>query len=195
MQGLLGPTDWLIRGKAPRQWRMPHRFPPHNASCAPMGDEKREAHYTSCAALRQRPYRDENTGSLPNSAVKHHRARLVLGWGTAWESLGVLLAFCPFCLFYKAARLRCHLAQRWGAGHAGAGNGGPPASREAQWQVLARFTAPWGQLLVGQRRARPAKSARLPPRWVVGFPLCLWLNDRRNGGTSHISLRRGGSSR
>ena len=44
--------------------------------------------------LRQRPYRVENTGSLPNSAVKQRRARLVLGWGTAWESLGVLLAFC-----------------------------------------------------------------------------------------------------
>ena len=43
--------------------------------------------------FRQRPYRVEYTGSLPNSAVKRRRARLVLGWGTAWESLGVLLAF------------------------------------------------------------------------------------------------------
>ena len=45
------------------------------------------------ALFRQRPYRVEYAGSLPNSAVKRRRARLVLGWGTAWESLGVLLAF------------------------------------------------------------------------------------------------------
>ena len=44
--------------------------------------------------FRQRPYRVEYTGSLPNSEVKRHRARLVLGWGTAWEDLRVLLAFC-----------------------------------------------------------------------------------------------------
>ena len=50
--------------------------------------------------IRQRPYRVENTGSLPNSAVKQRRARLVLGWGTACESLGVLLSFfCFFCFF------------------------------------------------------------------------------------------------
>ena len=35
----------------------------------------------------------ENTGSLLTSEVKRHRARLVLGWGTAWEDLGVLSAF------------------------------------------------------------------------------------------------------
>ena len=43
---------------------------------------------------RQRPYRVECTGSLPNSEVKRRRARLVLGWGTAREDLRVLLAFC-----------------------------------------------------------------------------------------------------
>ena len=43
--------------------------------------------------LRQRPYRVECTGSLPNSEVKRRRARLVLGWGTAREDLRVLLAF------------------------------------------------------------------------------------------------------
>ena len=42
--------------------------------------------------FRQRPYRVEYTGSLPNSAVKRRRARLVLGWGTAWEDLRVLPA-------------------------------------------------------------------------------------------------------
>ena len=42
---------------------------------------------------RQRPYRVECTGSLPNSEVKRRRARLVLGWGTAREDLRVPLAF------------------------------------------------------------------------------------------------------
>ena len=36
----------------------------------------------------------ENTGSLLTSQVKRHKARLVLGWGTAWEDLRVLSAFC-----------------------------------------------------------------------------------------------------
>ena len=35
----------------------------------------------------------ENTGSLLTSEVKRYRARLVLGWGTAWEDLRVLSAF------------------------------------------------------------------------------------------------------
>ena len=39
-----------------------------------------------------RPYHVECTGSLPTSEVKRHRARLVLGWGTAWEELRVLPA-------------------------------------------------------------------------------------------------------
>ena len=42
---------------------------------------------------RWRPYRVECTGSLPTSEVKRRRARLVLGWGTAWEDLRVLSAF------------------------------------------------------------------------------------------------------
>ena len=44
--------------------------------------------------LRWRPYRVEYTGSLLTSEVKPHRARLVLGWGTAREHLRVLPAFC-----------------------------------------------------------------------------------------------------
>ena len=35
----------------------------------------------------------ENTGSLLTSEVKRHRARLVLGWGTAWADLWVLSDF------------------------------------------------------------------------------------------------------
>ena len=45
---------------------------------------------------RWRPYRVEYTGSLLTSEVKRHRARLVLGWGTAWEDLRVLSAFLTF---------------------------------------------------------------------------------------------------
>ena len=40
-----------------------------------------------------RPYHVECTGSLLTSEVKRHRARLVLGWGTAREDLRVLSAF------------------------------------------------------------------------------------------------------
>ena len=34
-----------------------------------------------------RPYHDEYTRSRLITEVKHHRARIVLGWGTAWEHL------------------------------------------------------------------------------------------------------------
>ena len=37
--------------------------------------------------VRSRPYHDEYTRSRPITAVKHRRARIVLGWGTAWEHL------------------------------------------------------------------------------------------------------------
>ena len=49
--------------------------------------------------FRQRPYYVEYTRSHLNSEVKQRKARLVLGWGTAWELLWVLLAFyiCAFC--------------------------------------------------------------------------------------------------
>ena len=33
-----------------------------------------------------RPYHVEHTGSRPITEVKQRRARLVLGWVTAWES-------------------------------------------------------------------------------------------------------------
>ena len=46
----------------------------------------------------QRPYCVEYTRSHPNSEVKQRKARSVLGWGTAWEVLRVLLAFCFFGL-------------------------------------------------------------------------------------------------
>ena len=37
------------------------------------------------ADFRLRPYHVENTGSRPITEVKQRRARLVLGWVTAWE--------------------------------------------------------------------------------------------------------------
>ena len=73
--------------------------------------------YLSTDACRRRPYRVECTGSLPTSEVKRRRARLVLGWGTAWEHLRVLSAFViicvglvvPFLLLVLLALLLCVL--------------------------------------------------------------------------------------
>ena len=51
-------------------------------------------HWPFCdQSFRQRPYCVEYTRSHPNSEVKLRKARSVLGWGTAWEALRVLLAF------------------------------------------------------------------------------------------------------
>ena len=50
-----------------------------------------------------RPYQVECTGSLSTSEVKRLRARLVLGWGTAWEDLRVLSAFCQVFETYRNA--------------------------------------------------------------------------------------------
>ena len=36
-------------------------------------------------SYRLRPYHVESTGSRPITEVKQRRARLVLGWVTAWE--------------------------------------------------------------------------------------------------------------
>ena len=54
--------------------------------------------------LRRRPYRVECTRSLSTSEVKQHRARLVLGWGTAWEDLRVLSAFLLLQAFEFCSR-------------------------------------------------------------------------------------------
>ena len=50
----------------------------------------------SATYFRQRPYSVEHTRSHLNSEVKQPKARSVLGWGTAWEVLRVLLAFYQF---------------------------------------------------------------------------------------------------
>ena len=69
---------------------------------------------------RRRPYRVEYTGSLSTSEVKQHRARLVLGWGTAWEDLWVLSAFHIPCATFATKsfienRLACSAAFRGSA--------------------------------------------------------------------------------
>ena len=45
---------------------------------------------------RQRPYHVESTGSRPITEVKQRRARLVLGWVTAWEHRVLLATFFLF---------------------------------------------------------------------------------------------------
>ena len=66
--------------------------------------------------FRQRPYCDEYTRSHQNSAVKHHKARSVLGWGTAWEALRVPLTFSMHAngtivvMWYKADPMRSILS-------------------------------------------------------------------------------------
>ena len=55
-----------------------------------------------------RPYHVECTGSLLTSEVKRHRARLVLGWGTAWEDLRVLTAFY-LSTFKPEGNQGCHV--------------------------------------------------------------------------------------
>ena len=56
----------------------------------------------------QRPYHVESTGSRPITEVKQRRARLVLGWVTAWEHR-VLLAF--FSSFFPL--LKSPLGSQW----------------------------------------------------------------------------------
>ena len=54
------------------------------------------------AVCRQRPYHVESTGSRPITEVKQRRARLVLGWVTAWEHRVLLATFFPFSsLFFS----------------------------------------------------------------------------------------------
>ena len=53
------------------------------------------------AVCRQRPYHVENTGSRPITEVKQRRARLVLGWVTAWEHRVLLAIFFLFPTFFS----------------------------------------------------------------------------------------------
>ena len=64
----------------------------------------------SATYFRQRPYSVEHTRSHLNSEVKQPKARSVLGWGTAWEVLRVLLAFLfGFSSHQTSAKKLSHL--------------------------------------------------------------------------------------
>ena len=65
---------------------------------------RREGSCLRQQCFRQRPYCDECTRSHPNSEVKHHKARSVLGWGTAWEALRVPLTFHFACCKMQLSR-------------------------------------------------------------------------------------------
>ena len=70
-----------------------------------------------------RPYHVECTGSLLTSEVKRHRARLVLGWGTAWEDLRVLSAFAPVGPEFFDCCVFGVCSVSWGKGVAGGWKG------------------------------------------------------------------------
>ena len=57
-------------------------------------------------AIHQRPYHVESTGSRPITEVKQRRARLVLGWVTAWEHR-VLLVFLILSFSRKLNKKSC----------------------------------------------------------------------------------------
>lgn len=85
-----------------RLWRP--RAPPPGL---PGGGDRR-----SRLSCRHRPYSNECTASHLNCAVKHWKVWLVLGWGTAWEYLQMLMALfsggrAPFSAqFIRSARPR-----------------------------------------------------------------------------------------
>ena len=85
---------------------------------------------------RQRPYCDECTRSHPNSEVKHHKARSVLGWGTAWEALRVPLAFYEILCFLIPRRV-CTVAGLHR--HGRIAQTSYPQRRHARKQRLHRF--------------------------------------------------------
>ena len=91
--------SWSERTKTP--WR--HMYVPKFPTC-PRKCKKSipTPNWGSSSPLithicRQRPYSVECSRSHPNSAVNRHKARSVLGWGTAWEALRVPLAFLFLC--------------------------------------------------------------------------------------------------
>ena len=101
--------------------------------------------------LRQRPYCVEYTRSHPNSEVKQRKARSVLGWGTAWEVLRVLLAFCFCCL------PRGRTSSRAGGSTSQAVLGADPAPLRQQLKKRCVPTAPLGQAHI-TRRGKTEKS-------------------------------------
>ena len=75
------------------------------SDCAQRNDGWADADRSNPPYRRQRPYCVEYTRSHPNSEAKQRKARSVLGWGTAWEVLRVLLAFCARVFLHWHKRL------------------------------------------------------------------------------------------
>ena len=93
-----------------------------------------------------RPHSNECTASHLNCAVKHWKVWLVLGWGTAWEYLQMLMALLFLggtqgwrppggsatwprtpSMLCRATAGGARAAQHWGEGGWGAGEPRPPA--------------------------------------------------------------------
>ena len=111
------------------------------------------------ASCRQRPYHAENTSSRPITEVKQHRARLVLGWVTAWEhrvplSLFALVTFTLAGIFmsyyifmqeiskrsFSVAVPKSYVCARLAAGRVG------------RWRAAGRWRRGRGRLLdIGRR--------------------------------------------
>ena len=111
---------WIWRSFCRHVYLARRRFPIFRAEAAParpwllwlggggrMGDgRKMRASLAELLFCRRRPYRVECTGSLSTSEVKQRRARLVLGWGTAWEDFRVLSAFrSSACTLARVAQM------------------------------------------------------------------------------------------
>src|SRR5690625_7896585 len=70
--------------------------------------------------ISRRSHWGENTGSHLNSEVKHSKAGLVLGWGTAWEPHGNDGFFFSFAVSRLFTSRRQHLTRHF--------SGGPPGN-------------------------------------------------------------------
>ena len=78
------------------------------------------------SACCQRPYHVKSTGSRPITEVKQRRARLVLGWVTAWEHRVLLASFLE--LFF------------WGGGGGGRSPLDLPWMQTAGWWFTTTTT-------------------------------------------------------
>ena len=108
----------------------------------------RQHPFVSCCNMqfidvRRRPYRVEYPGSLLTSEVMQLRARLVLGWGTAWEDLRVLTAFLIFLVEECVCVCMCGL-YRCEQVSAVCGLGFPQRHCAEPWRHSKNNTCPWG---------------------------------------------------
>ena len=78
----LSPTDFT---HAPTRACIPCHIHAHHWQHSKLTLGESNYLFGSTLNRRLRPYHVENTGSRPITEVKQRRARLVLGWVTAWE--------------------------------------------------------------------------------------------------------------